>query len=211
MGKTKKNKKEESNMEVKLILSITAIALSIFSLFYTIYTDNKNYSREENPKIQIINKLSAKREILGDTIFDIDHILKIEDVNNLENLYFILPNNKMIEIDDFDEEINLEESLRNLSIEDKDIVKKIGKYYYKYYFLISKSIYEDIDIYLAFSKSESIDKENEIAKVEFDFFREDEVFMFEKYELNNPDYEGERIIAEQYKEIVKWYKENTLN
>lgn len=204
-GKTEKgNNKLITEFLLKAFLPIFSMLISIFAIYLTENNNKRNLA-------YIKTKISIQKNE-DEAIPTGNSSITILNRNNLENIYLILPSNYVIPINVNNKaEITLDEVIKNSKVDEKDFIVKHKEFYYKYAFILSKSIFEDIDIYLFYSKSSSIRDKNDIDEIGVNFLSEEEVYMLENYDKENPEREGERQIAKQYKEIVKWYKDNLLN
>ncbi len=230
---TKKgNNKLITDFLLKAFLPILSIIISIFAIFLTENNNKRNleyiktntelseknfeinnntYKENRNPVLDIKTKISIQKKE-NEAIPTGNSSITIINRNNLENIYLILPSNYVIPINvNNKEEITLDEVIKNSNVNEKEFIVKHKEYYYKYAFILSKSIFEDVDIYLFYSKSNSIKDKNDIAEIGVNFLSEEEMYMLENYDKDNPEREGERKIAKQFKEIVRWYKDNSIN
>ncbi|MFM1582202.1 hypothetical protein ABGF48_08415 [Helcococcus bovis] len=232
-GKTEKgNNKLITEFLLKAFLPIFSMLISIFAIYLTEKNNKRNleyiktntelseknfeiinntYKENRNPVLDIKTKIYIQKNE-DEAIPTGNSSITILNRNNLENIYLILPSNYVIPINVNNKaEITLDEVIKNSNVDEKDFIVKHKEFYYKYAFILSKSIFEDIDIYLFYSKSSSIRDKNDIAEIGVNFLSEEEVYMLENYDKDNPEREGERQIAKQYKEIIKWYKNNLMN
>lgn len=206
----KQNKKNEGIkfFSMENINNLLAITISILALIYTIYANNISFKRNINPY------LDYKAEFNYTKNTDMEYInsnllpnIEIVEENNLESAYLIDSKYKIEKLELGKENTELDNHIKNLSLADIDIKEKNIEYRYK--FLLLKSYDEDYDIYLIGLKTE-IDENQQITFSPL-IYSEEYILMLEKYDSNNPKREGERKIAKQYKEIVKWYKDNLIN
>lgn len=188
--------------------NLLAIAISILALIYTIYANNTSFKRNINPY------LDYKAEFNYTKNTDMEYIdskllpnIEILEKNNLESAFLIDSKYKIEKLEIGNENTELDNHIKKLSISDIDI--KEGNIEYRYKFLLLKSYDEDYDIYLIGLKTEVDDNK----KITFSplIYSEEYILMLEKYDSNNPRRIGERKIAKQFKEIVRWYKDNLLN
>lgn len=203
--KIAKNIKMENKMNfidyVPIILSLLAIFISYSQSFYM----KEEYKYKLPPKL--IYDVVGERKIYNDlrTEYDINQFnIKILEDNNLDDIFIIDHDNNVYSV-------GYKES-KQLGKSDQEIIKNIfdkenpsivtGKYKYYYNFIILKSLDNRYSINIIFSKNSE--------KSTWSIFDPLQLYSFEKYDDNNLEFEGEKIILKKFKELIKWLDENNL-
>ena len=195
-----REKERNFNMSELLSMAISALALIVsgVALFSSIYFATKEYEYKVNPQIEI----SGVPEVMvyssdGDepAPFMDKVYVDIVEKNNLACAYVIYADDKVEKLVPEDMENTITDRME--SSMDKKPNVTTEKYEYRYFFLYLESLAGDSKVYLVYCKSSS-----EI--MQFNCISGVEVYGLDKavYE-NEKDYEGERIMAQKYVEILK--------
>ncbi len=206
-------KKERVDMFViiPIVVSIMSLGIAIYMAYVQYHYADIEYEYKVDPKLKVgfiptiksdfkdgirINEFTAK-----------NIYIEIAEKNNLRKVFLI---NSKNEVKDIGGIRGLEESLKNqITINSKGYDIEINGYKYKYWFLVFQSLDDDIDIHLIYTKSKPF-APDEQGIHSFESREYIGILEFDKGHENDEKYEGERIMAKQYKEIVKWYRENSI-
>lgn len=206
-------KKERIDMFViiPIVVSIISLCIAIYMAYIQYHYADIEYEYKVDPKLKVgfiptvkfdykdgirLNEFTAK---------NID--IEIAEKNNLRKVFLI---NSKNEVKDIGGIPGIEENLKKqITINSEDYDIEINGYKYKYWFLVFQSLDDDIDIHLIYTKSKPFAPDEQGIHV-FDSREYIGILEFDKGHENDAEYEGERIIAKQYKEIVNWYRENSI-
>lgn len=206
-------KKERIDMFViiPIVVSIISLCIAIYMAYIQYHYADIEYEYKVDPKLKVgfiptvkfdykdgirINEFTAK---------NID--IEIAEKNNLRKVFLI---NSKNEVKDIGGIPGIEENLKKqITINSEDFDIEINGYKYKYWFLVFQSLDDDIDIHLIYTKSKAFAPDEQGIHI-FDSREYIGILEFDKGHENDAEYEGERIIAKQYKEIVNWYRENSI-
>lgn len=206
-------KKERIDMFViiPIVVSIISLCIAIYMAYIQYHYADIEYEYKVDPKLKVgfiptvkfdykdgirINEFTAK---------NID--IEIAEKNNLRKVFLI---NSKNEVKDIGGIPGIEENLKKqITINSEDFDIEINGHKYKYWFLVFQSLDDDIDIHLIYTKSKAFAPDEQGIHI-FDSREYIGILEFDKGHENDAEYEGERIIAKQYKEIVNWYRENSI-
>lgn len=206
-------KKERIDMFViiPIVISLVSLGIAIYMAYVQYHYADIEYEYKVDPKLKVgfiptvkfdykdgirLNEFTAK---------NID--IEIAEKNNLRKVFLI---NSKNEVKDIGGIPGIEENLKKqITINSEDYDIEINGYKYKYWFLVFQSLDDDIDIHLIYTKSKPFAPDEQGIHV-FDSREYIGILEFDKGHENDAEYEGERIIAKQYKEIVNWYRENSI-
>ncbi len=178
-----------------LILPIISLVLSIVSI-YQVDINNRNESTYDEMDSDIIDVEIYKVDNSGtDEIYSEKVEIQIFNKDNIEKAYLIYPNNVVKNVDIDEAEEIIEESLnKDIELEIYDLIEGDRCYQYRFLFLIDSD--DSYSLYLIYVKKDG-DKimVNSVSGIE--------VWGLANNNEDNPKYEGERIMAEQYKKILK--------
>lgn len=178
-----------------LILPIISLVLSIVSI-YQVDINNRNESTYDEMDSDIIDVEIYKVDNSGtDEIYSEKVEIQIFNKDNIEKAYLIYSNNVVKNVDIDEAEEIIEESLnKDIELEIYDLIEGDRFYQYRFLFLIDSD--DSYSLYLIYVKKDG-DKimVNSVSGIE--------VWGLANNNEGNPKYEGERIMAEQYKKILK--------
>lgn len=198
-----KEKERKYNM-LETIIAIITIGISVISLVISIiavnYSDKEyEYEYKLSPEIELESRVLIKAEEVRDEINPINYSrktkIKIINKNNLDKAYLIHPDNSVekLNINEFNNTIeeNFNENIRG----EYDL--EIGGMFYQYRYILLIGLDGSFDLYLVYLKTDG----------DADGFVLSEASGVEIWGLinsnkNNPEFDGERIMAEQYKKIL---------
>ena len=180
---------------VSLIISIFAFLVSIFSLITSIYYNQKEYEYKRKPEIEVNGAPQIELDSSGEnpqlTLSGVN--IEILKKNNLEGMYIIQKDNEVTRLDLKDIENNVKNQMEYKMHLKPDITK--GQYKYRYFFLYLKTLDGTDNLQLIYTKTW-------LQNLTFNGVSEVEIYGFENSHLDDPAYEGEKIMAKQYEKIA---------
>lgn len=198
-----KEKERKYNM-LETIIAIITIGISVISLVISIiavnYSDKEyEYEYKLSPEIELESRVLIKAEEVRDEINPINYSrktkIKIINKNNLDKAYLIHSDNSVekLNINEFNNTIeeNFNENIRG----EYDL--EIGGMFYQYRYILLIGLDGSFDLYLVYLKTDGDADEfvlGEASGVE--------IWGLINSNKNNPEFDGERIMAEQYKKIL---------
>lgn len=184
---------------IALIISGLALLVSSLSLAATIYFSNKEYEYKVKPVVTTTTRITIeayeKEGKRSSDIYSSGINIELLDKNNLAKAYLIYADNRIEKLNVNEERGTLEEKLNECIKTDKYNLK-IDNRTYQYWFLFLVSLDGSSDMTLIYTKSDG----NEFT---FDGVSGVEVWGMANSNLDDPQYEGERIMAEQYLKILE--------
>lgn len=203
----KKGKKGKVTVElVSLITSVLALVVSIVAIFVSAHYSNIEYQYKLDPEVTAKSKFGIQVNQIGGERTTKAKSLGIEinilQKNNLQEAYFINSTYEVEKLEINEAEDALESKL-NEEIQFGTPDLSIGEIDYQYAFLYLKGLDETSELYLIYVKSED-------GKFVFDGISEIEVWGLANSHTNENEYKGEKIMAEQYLEILRGCEEYIL-
>lgn len=196
--KQETNNKKEKKESTTRIISILAIIVSIGSLFASVYYSNKEYTYKIDPEVKMSNSLGmqvTQKEGERETYAYSERLhIDIVRKNNLQAAYLINADNEVerLKIDDAEYVIGTKLS-DGIKMEKSDIT--CGDTIYQYKLLLLKELDNTYELYLVYTKSQDgIFFSNAVSGIE--------VWGMANGHKDDPQYEGERIMAEHYLEVL---------
>lgn len=184
---------------IALIISGLALLVSSLSLAATIYFSNKEYEYKVKPVVTTTTRITIeayeKEGKRSSDIYSSGINIELLDKNNLAKAYLIYADNRIEKLNVNEERGTLEEKLNECIKTDKYNLK-IDNRTYQYWFLFLVGLDGSSDMTLIYTKSDG----NEFT---FDGVSGVEVWGMANSNLDNLQYEGERIMAEQYLKILE--------
>ena len=188
---------------ITTIISLFAVAVSIVALCSTSYYEEQEYKYKREPEVEMrwvpamkkdngTGKLQVKMKEL--------HI-NIIDENNLDEVYFIRADKRVdrLVMDQDNIRVQMETDMKYyFSEKEIDLVTSTHEYSYQYVFL--RNLDGSYRMYLAYLKTDG-----EVAT--FNVVSGIQVYGLENSDPENPLYEGERIMAKHYREIMSYVKQ----
>lgn len=203
-------------MYIPILISAIALIVSIVSAYLQNIYSEAEYEYKRDPKFYISSALGIQLVPLenGDyeTQINADEInVEIEEKNNLERLYFMSPQYEMVEIlldDNESPEDQIKKYMAKEYAKGDDFTSKDGNYSYFYRFIVYSSLDDKIEINILYNKRENVTEENNRNGM-FSLMPVDKIklFEFEHAHKDDPNYEGERIIAKKYRELEEYFKD----
>lgn len=224
MKNSRKRPKQKITKEDPMVWTILPIIISLFALGISIYMallqyhySQAEYEYKRNPTFNIgLDGLGMKREIVDGEAITIPFMqgfaVDIDSMNNFDHLYIIAPDYSAEEIrsrESFETEAKEELVEKgvldyfNQAYADGDPDMKIGDNWYFYRFFVFKNLDNEYDIQGVYFKAQPMHS-SEISEMTFLPFTDVDLLAYEKAHLDDENYEGERMIAAQYREIKKY-------
>ncbi|MGU9141351.1 hypothetical protein ACV3XK_16580 [Clostridium perfringens] len=199
-GRKIQNERKERKYGMVEIISTLISAMSFIISLIALNYANKEYEYKLDPEVTTLAKIKVESYKVDDTIENqlssYGVKIKILNKNNLEKAYLIYPNNIVKKLSINDIEKTIEENLNeNIRFDNYDM--ELGGQFYQYRFLFLTGIDDSYEMYIIYAKTDS--KKN----IQIDCVSGVEVWGFENSNKDNPEYEGERFMAKQYKEILE--------
>ncbi|MDY6226548.1 MAG: hypothetical protein SPH93_02535 [Clostridium sp.] len=178
-----------------LVLPTISLVLSIVAI-YQVDINNRNESAYEEMDSNLIDvEIYKVDNSTTDEIYSEKVEIQIFNKDNIEKAYLIYPNNVVKNIDIDEAEEIIEETLnKDIELEIYDFVEEYRFYQYRFLFLIDSE--DSYSLYLIYVKK---DGEKMIVNAVSGI----EVWGLANSNKDNPKYEGERIMAQQYKQILE--------
>lgn len=226
MSKKKQEKKVKESLFLNyapIVISALSLLVSAFAIAVSVplaktqeYYLEKDYEYQREPAfILSMDGFSLKLEYIdGERVAKPvinGYEIEIAAINNLDRMYMISPNFKVTEIpsrnaeeDTADEDL-LEEGIDNYfkqAYANGAPDLKIGENWYYYHFFVFKQLDGTYNMQALFTKSSPLHGA-EPAPLSFKLITDIDLLEFEKSHLDDENYEGERIIAKQFREILE--------
>lgn len=195
----KEHKKMFEN-PITIITSVLAIVISIISLIFTIYFSTKEYEYKLDPELEIKGGFGIQKTYTDNPIeIGLKNLhIEILEKNNLKSAYLINSDNTVEKLEINDIENTIESKLKN----DKIDFSSSG-FSYQYKFLLFSGLDDGSELHLIYVKSKG-------EQFTFNGVTNIEVWGLMNGYNNNPDYEGERQMAEQYFAILDGIKKSSI-
>lgn len=217
--KGSKSKKENSMVWtiLPIIISLLALGISIYMALLQYHYSQAEYEYKRNPTFNIsLHGFGLKREIVDGEVITFPFMqgfaVDIDSMNNFGHLYIIAPDYSTEEIwsrESFKTEAKEELVEKgvfdyfNQAYADGSPDMKIGDNWYFYRFFVFKNQDNEYDIQGAYFKAQPM-RGSELSGMTFLPFTDVDQLEFEKAHLDDENYEGERRIAAQYREIKNY-------
>lgn len=196
---------------IPVIISVAALVISILGLLYQSYYNQADYEYKRDPEFEVSVRMALQTkeyEAEQKTYPVIDKFnVDITAKNNIESLYIVSPTFEVTKIDvKYDIEKQLSDYFSQAYQNGKpDIANDNSTYFYR--FVIYSSIDDDIEMKLLYFKGSIISAKNKDMDVNIRFIDPIELLEFEKAHLDDSEYEGERQIMKQYRDLKEYYGE----
>ena len=180
---------------VALIVSALAVVLAGFSLLYA----KKEYDYKIDPEVTASMGVKAEAyQVNGKNEYQIysDGIrIEIQEKNNLERAYLIYPDNEVEKLNINEVDAVLEEELNeNIKLKKYDFQYGEQRYQYRFLYLIGLDGNTELSlIYIKSGKDEMVF--NGVSGIE--------IWGLANSHPDDPDFEGEKMMAAQYEQIIK--------
>lgn len=205
-GEHKESRKEEKRVGaqiatdiIPIIVSCLALIVSVISIWVNFYYNNKEYEYKIDPEIEVTGRIGLQIHQNGngyseETFLD-DMQIHILQKNNLQEAYLIYPGSTVekLVIADMEEKL-MSKFNQELKMNKADLV--FGNVTYQYLFLLLKGMDDTSELYLVYAKSNG-------EVFGFQGASGIEIWGLANSHPNNPDFEGEKVMAAQYEQIIK--------
>lgn len=219
--KNNRNIESQDNTKVNQMVIIVSLILSVISLFVSIYAVynqdvhfNAEYEYKVSPKFTVTGQPNANAKIKdGERINEVSiksFNIKINEINNLDKIVILNADGSLCFYTDESKDIEDEVSkklVKQFELNNNDI--ETETYKYKYKFIVLKELDSDINVYVVGCKFKEF-KPSDTGICQLFCYGLEEMYSFDNKNLIDNENEGEYKIAQKYKEIVKWYKENKI-
>ena len=205
----KKNKKEDKDMLLNIIpilISSVALITSVCAAYMQYRYSDADYEYKRNPSFSVTGTMCIQKSIIEGRAISVPYLASFDfdfdELDNLEQLYGIAPDYSVEEIETDNIEKNLNDYFSSaFGIREPDI--KNGNNWYYYRFIVFKAIDGELTMQVYLHKTQPF-KGDETAAVMIEKADEVRLLEFEKGHIGNSDFDGERQIAAQYKEIKQY-------
>lgn len=194
---SKEEKKKRWN--IANVISVASLFITTFLTCFTLNYLDKEYKYKLSPEVEIYSGIKLQLYQLENNVekdvYSERIKIKIKNKNNLEKAYLIYPNNVVRKLNIDEVENTLVESF-DKDIELKKDELKFGDNSYQYCFLLLMGMDGSYELCLIYVKT---DGEN----IKIDSVSGIEIWGLENSNKDDPEFEGERVMAEQYRKILK--------
>lgn len=184
---------------IAVVISGLALLVSCLSLATAIYFSNKEYKYKLDPEVTAATEIGAEAYEIGGKY--VSHVysdgikIQILNKNNLEKAYLVYSDNRVERLNINEVEDVLETKL-NEYIKMNKYDLQIGEISYQYCFLYLEGLDGGNELTLIYAKSGD-------GEFKFDEAAGIKVWGLANSNKDDPKYEGERIMAEQYLKIME--------
>lgn len=184
---------------ISTYVSILGAVVSVVSTIFTIYFSNKEYKYKLDPEVTAATEIGAEAYEIGGKY--VSHVysdgikIQILNKNNLEKAYLVYSDNRVERLNINEVEDVLETKL-NEYIKMNKYDLQIGEISYQYCFLYLEGLDGGNELTLIYAKSGD-------GEFKFDEAAGIKVWGLANSNKDDPKYEGERIMAEQYLKIME--------
>ena len=187
---------------ISVVVSVMALVISIIGLSYSVFYEQKEYEYKREPELEMswvpVFQKSAESVNLDIGIQEI--WVHIVDENNLDEVYLIRADRRVskLTVEKKDLCIQLATNMKEYFSENSpDLITSTHQYHYQY--IILKNLDGSTRLYLVYVK-------NNGNMAEFQVVSEIEIYGLKNGHADDPVYEGEKMMAEQYEEITEYLK-----
>lgn len=204
-----------------IIISLLALGISIYMALLQYHYSQAEYEYKRNPTFNIsVDGFGLKRETIDGEVITLPFMqgfaVDIDSMNNFDRLYIIAPDFSVTEISGRNiMETDAKETLVEAGVAayfervyaDGKPDMEFGDNWYFYRFFVFKNLDNKYDVQGFFFKAQPL-RGSETAAMTFRPFTDVDLLEFEKAHWDDENYEGERRIAAQYREIQKYLAPN---
>lgn len=187
---------------ISVVVSVMALVISIIGLSYSVFYEQKEYEYKREPELDMswvpVFRKSAESVNLDIGIQEI--WVHIVDENNLDEVYLIRADRRVskLTVEKQDLCIQLAKDMKEYFSENSpDLITSTHQYHYQY--IVLKNLDGSTRLYLVYVK-------NNGNMAEFQAVSEIEIYGLKNGHADDPVYEGEKMMAEQYEEITEYLK-----
>lgn len=191
---------------ISVLVSAMAVVISIIGLRYSIFYEQKEYEYKREPELEMgwVPVFKKSVESVNPDIGVQEIQIDIIDENNLDEVYLIRADRSVdkLAVEQDNIRIQLETDVREyFSEREADLVTSTHQYHYQYIFL--KNLDGSSRLYLIYVKNNG-----EMAV--FQAVSGIGIYDFKNGHADDPAYEGEKVMAEQYEELMTYISEYGL-
>lgn len=203
-NKGKMHEREEKVLPIisiiSVVVSVMALVISIIGLSYSVFFERKEYEYKREPELEMswvpIFQKSAESSKLKIGIQEIQ--VHIVDENNLDEVYLIRSDRSVskLTVEKKDICIQLATDMKEYFLENRpDLITSTHQYHYQY--IVLKNLDGSFRLYLVYLK-------NNGSMAAFQAVSEIEIYGLKNAHVDDPIYEGEKVMAERYEEIMEY-------
>lgn len=199
-------------MWIPIVISLLSLIISCYMAYLQFTYSDAEYKYKIDPVFNITAGLSVETVPKGED----DHIsipslerfhVEIISENNIEKLYLISPEKEVHEIkinDEVEKQVN-EYFEDQYESGEPDLLIGENRYYYR--FLVYKGIDDHMEIKTLYAKLNPLTRENDRKGIQqIEFVDEIKMLEFEKGYPGDPNHDGEKKIAKEYRELEEYYQ-----
>lgn len=185
---------------ISVVVSVMALTISIIGLSYSVFYEQKEYEYKRVPELEMgwapVFRKTADNTNLKIGIQEIQ--IHIADENNLDEVYLIRSDRSVskLTVEKKDICIQLATDMKEYFSENKpDLITSTHQYHYQY--IVLKNLDGSFRLYLVYLK-------NNGNMADFQAVSEIEIYGLKNGHADDPIYEGEKVMAERYEEIMEY-------
>ena len=185
---------------ISVVVSVMALTISIIGLSYSVFYEQKEYEYKRVPELEMgwvpVFRKTADNTNLKIGIQEIQ--IHIADENNLDEVYLIRSDRSVskLTVEKKDICIQLATDMKEYFSENKpDLITSTHQYHYQY--IVLKNLDGSFRLYLVYLK-------NNGNMADFQAVSEIEIYGLKNCHADDPIYEGEKVMAERYEEIMEY-------
>lgn len=185
---------------ISVVVSVMALVISIIGLSYSVFYEQKEYKREPELEMSWVPVFQKSAESVNLDIGIQEIWVHIVDENNLDEVYLIRADRRVskLTVEKKDLCIQLATNMKEYFSENSpDLITSTHQYHYQY--IVLKNLDGSTRLYLVYVK-------NNGNMAEFQVVSEIEIYGLKNGHADDPVYEGEKVMAEQYEEITEYLK-----
>lgn len=185
---------------ISVVVSVMALTISIIGLSYSVFYEQKEYEYKRVPELEMgwvpVFRKTADNTNLKIGIQEIQ--IHIADENNLDEVYLIRSDRSVskLTVEKKDICIQLATDMKEYFSENKpDLITSTHQYHYQY--IVLKNLDGSFRLYLVYLK-------NNGNMADFQAVSEIEIYGLKNGHADDLIYEGEKVMAERYEEIMEY-------
>ena len=185
---------------ISVVVSVMALVISIIGLSYSVFFERKEYEYKREPELEMswvpIFQKSAESSRMKIGIQEIQ--VHIVDANNLDEVYLIRSDREVSRLTTEKKNICIQlatDMKEYFSENSPDLITSTHQYHYQY--IVLKNLDGSIRLYLVYLK-------NNGSMATFQAVSEIEIYGLKNGHVDDPIYEGEKVMAERYEEIMEY-------
>ena len=185
---------------ISVVVLVMALTISIIGLSYSVFYEQKEYEYKRVPELEMgwvpVFRKTADNTNLKIGIQEIQ--IHIADENNLDEVYLIRSDRSVnrLTVEKGDICIQLATDMKEYFSENSpDLITSTHQYHYQY--IVLKNLDGSLRLYLVYLK-------NNGSIAEFQAVSGIEIYGLKNGHIDDSLYEGEKVMAEQYEEIMEY-------